>query len=147
MSRRIAPFAFLVLLPLGGCKALVREGEAITYQPGTPPTTTVAKCDATYSLDAKHPDTNTKYGWGTFDVLKGATVGFRREPDGSLVAIAGEQIAPIPDERAAWHYTPTPVTRLDRFAVSTRDRCEHAAGLVVLTPLLMLHIACGGEVP
>ena len=144
----------MLLLPLlallGGCKALTRDAEAVAYRPGTPPTTVVAERDATYTLDARNPNTNTKYGWDTIDLRKGATVGFRHEPDGSLVAIAGEQIIPIPDEDAAWKYTPIPVTRLDRLAVSTRDRCEKAAETTfcyAMLPLIIFNGCVTGEWP
>ncbi|MBN9118330.1 MAG: hypothetical protein J0I06_04070 [Planctomycetes bacterium] len=147
MSRRAAFLLLSLLSPLGGCRALVREGEAIAYRPGTVPATATAKCDATYTLDAVNPNTNTKYGRDTVDIPKGATVGFRREPDGSLVALAGEKVVTIPDEPAAWRYTPAPVTRWDRFSVAARDACESAATAVILMPFILWQVVTGGEVP
>ncbi|MBX9581941.1 MAG: hypothetical protein K2X87_16675 [Gemmataceae bacterium] len=134
---RAVPLAALLPALAGGCRALVRDAEAIAYRPGTPPTTTAAECDARYQLSA--PD-ELRY-WLQVDVPAGAAVGFRREPDGSLLAVAGEHVQPIPDARYVWLCTPKPATRWDRFAVRTRDRCEEAvtdAKVVLFIPVMCI---------
>ncbi|MBX9627220.1 MAG: hypothetical protein K2X82_25680 [Gemmataceae bacterium] len=144
--RRAVLLAALLPALAGGCRALVRDAETVAYRPGTPPTTAPAECDASYQLSA--PD-ELRY-WLQVDVPAGAAVGFRREPDGSLLAVAGEHVQPIPDGRYVWLCTPKPVSRWDRFAVGTRDRCEKAAvtALLYVTMPVWIPICCAtGEWP
>ncbi|QJW93495.1 hypothetical protein FTUN_1001 [Frigoriglobus tundricola] len=142
----------LLTLPLvclvGGCQALTREAVAVEYRPGASPTAIEAQCAATYTLHSIKPD--SQLNPTTIELEKGATVGFRREPDGSLVAIAGWQTSPIAESQHVWRYTPVPVTRWDRFVVGTRHTCEkaaEAATMAIVLPLLVLHIMTGGEPP
>jgi hypothetical protein len=137
---------FVLLSLLSGCRALVRDAEMVEYRPGAPPTTVVADCDAEYRLFApeKH---ETRM---PVDVAKGEAVGFRREPDGSLVAVAGKETTPIPEGRYVWQYTPKPATRLDRFAVTTRDKCENAfytTLFVITAPFWLVECAKTGQWP
>jgi hypothetical protein len=92
--------------------------------------TTVAKEDAEYSLFA--PDKLTS--WIQTDVPKGSAVGFRQEPDGSVVAFAGEQTWRVEDSngRHVWLCTPKPVTGWDKFLVRSRDKAENAFGATLL---------------
>ena len=117
---RVAFILISLLSLVGGCRALDREVKAVEYRPGWQPITTESKCDATYSLNS--PEPNTTIGYATIDLPKGASVGYRRELDGSLVAIAGERITPIADSHSVWRYTPKPITRWDRLVVTPRLR-------------------------
>ena len=97
--------AVLLALPLlsvaCGCKALVRDAETVEYRRGAIPRSTAAKCDATYTLEVPE-DKRTSYN--PVDVATGEPVGFRREPDGSLVAFAGTHTYTIPDRHAVWSF-------------------------------------------
>lgn len=135
----------LPLLLLGGCKALVREGDVVGYHPDLPPRAEHAPYDTTYTLYALDPDAQPAYV--TIELPKGTPIGYRREPNGALVAVAGEQVTPIPDERAMWRYTPTPRSRVRQFAVKTRDTGESVVSALILTPFLVWAIVSGGEVP
>ncbi|MBA4064193.1 MAG: hypothetical protein C0501_10855 [Isosphaera sp.] len=117
-----------VLLALGtlavsaGCRALDRDVVAIEHAPGGAPGSAVAGCAAAYQLvgdGGAYPV--------AIDVPEGAAVGFRRDPDGLVVAFAGEHTTSLPEGRYAWKYTPTPANGSERFAVGTRDWCEKAA--------------------
>ena len=145
MPRLSIPVALCILSATSGCKALEREGHVVGYHPDLPPRAEAAPYDATYTLYT--PDPEARLAYATIELRKGMTVGFRREPDGSLVAIAGEQVTPIPDARALWCHTPTPRSQIDRFAVETRDTCESVASAIVLTPFLVFAIISGDEVP
>jgi hypothetical protein len=134
----------VLLLPIAfGCKSLWRETEAVGYQPGTLPTTVVADRDATYRLCADEPDV----GRPTVDVTKGERVGFRREPDGSLVAVAGTQATPIPDVHHVWRCSSWPVTRWERFTDSTVRESKRVIGIIVWVPLVFLWCVTGHELP
>ena len=144
MSCRVM-LVLLLLTLLGGCKAIVRDAETVEYQPGATPTTVVAKCDASYKLEVRD-DAHKCYP--PTDVTKGAVVGFRREPDGSLTAIAGKETKAIPEGRYVWGYKPKPVTQWERLAVGTRDTCSTAAGWVcfaLFVPLDLCWCALSGE--
>jgi hypothetical protein len=137
----------LSLLSLvGGCKALSRDREAVEYRPGTLPTTVVADRDATYKLCADEPDP----GRPVVDVTKGERVGFRREPDGSLVAVAGTRTTPVPDVRHVWISSSWPVTRRERFAESTSEGCKKAAqtvaGVIFFPAAVVLMVITGGAI-
>jgi hypothetical protein len=131
VTRLAALVALPLLTLLTGCKALTRDAESVEYRPGTAPTTVIADRDAEYRLYAPE-----KLEWRLpVDVAKGERVGFRYEPDGSLVAIAGKETTPIPDGQYVWLCTPKPVTWWDRAAVKSRDKCENAfyTALFVIT--------------
>jgi hypothetical protein len=143
----------LLALPLlhlvGGCHSLARDIVAIEYQPGTAPTTIAAKCDAVYRLSAPEK----REGRPGYQVAKGETVGFRREPDGSLVAVAAGHTLALEETRYVWvwEYTPKPTTPWERFLVKTRDRGEKAAETAVyvlfLPPFLIRQALFGPELP
>jgi hypothetical protein len=140
MFRRAVTILLPLLILLCGCKALSRDREAVEYRPGPTLSTTVADCDAEYSLNApeKH---QTRF---PVDVAKGERVGFQHDPDGSLVAVAGKVTMRIePGEHYVWRCTPKPVTGLDRFAVKTRDKGENVAGGVALILLLPVFVLSG----
>jgi hypothetical protein len=141
--RRAVVLALNLLPLLGGCRALVRDAETVEYRPGSAPTTMAATYDATYRL---YVPEKLETGMG-IEVTKGEAVGFRQEPDGSIIAVAGQETKPIPDGRCVWLCTPKPVTRWERFLVRTRDKCETAVMLVFLGPALVINGCVTGEWP
>jgi hypothetical protein len=122
----------LVLLALGplalsvGCRALDRDVLAVEHAPDADPVATVAGRAAAYQLVC---DGGAAYPVAV-DVPEGAAVGFRRDPDGLVVAFAGEHTTALPEGHYVWRYTPAPANGWERFAVGTRDRCENAAKAV-----------------
>jgi hypothetical protein len=142
---RYTALCLLMSLPLMcGCKASMKHVEAVEYRPGTEPRVIPSKYDAEYSL--YEPDVGR--GQPGFEAAKGEPVGFRREPDGSLVAVVGKETKPIPEGRYVWKYKPKPVTRWDRFTFAAHDRAETATACVMgvfLLPLLIVYQAVTGE--
>jgi hypothetical protein len=110
---------YAVLLPLAllasasGCGSLSRGVVAVEYRPGMTPTTTVAKCDATYTLCSPE-EIDAKL---EVRVAKGASVGFQYEANGALVAIAGDKVIPVDGCNMVWKCTPTQIARCDRCSV------------------------------
>jgi hypothetical protein len=142
MFRRAVALLLPLLCLACGCKALVRDAETVEYRPGPTLSTTVASCDAEYTLSAPEKR-ETRL---SVDVAKGERVGFQREPDGSLVAVAGKETMRIePGAHYVWLCTPKPVTALDRCAVKTRDKCEEVIGIMVLIPFLIIHPEVAGQ--
>ena len=144
--------AILLVLPavllLCGCHALTRDSEVIAYRPGEGVTTTVAKEDATYRLSAR----DGRQGWIATDVPRGATVGFREEADGQIIAFAGAQTWPIEasDGRHVWLSTPKPTRGWDRFLVGTRDKTAaafYSTLLFITAPIWLTQCAINGEWP
>lgn len=132
---------------LGGCKALVRDGETVEYRRGTLPSTTAARCDATYTLEVPAAE---RTSYNPVDVAMGELVGFRRESDGSLVAFAGAHTYTIPDQNAVWSFVPAPVTRWDRFAVGAANKAKNAVEAVTtlfLVPFIIYNGCTTGEWP
>jgi hypothetical protein len=110
--------------------------------------TTVAKEDAEYHLSA--PDKQTS--WIQTDVTKGSDVGFRQEPDGSVVAFASEQTWRVEDSngRHVWLCTPKPVTGWDKFLVRSRDKSENAfytTVMILTAPFWIPRCAATGQWP
>jgi len=145
--RRMISLA-VALGALTGCRALERDVVAVEYRPDRTLASTTAAYDATYYLHA--PATEEKSA--PVKVPKGATVGFVRESDGVIVAIAGEERTALPDEKCVWKwkYTQRPVTRWDRFVSRTITNCGGAiatAWLVALSPCIIVNGMITGEWP
>jgi hypothetical protein len=143
--------AAALLLPLlclaCGCQSLARNVETVEYRPGPTLSTAVADRDAEYTLSAPEKFETRM----PVDVAKGELVGFRREPDGSLVAIAGKETMRIePGKHYVWLCTPKPVTAWDRFAVSAHDKGKNAVEAVTiffLVPFIIYNGCTTGEWP
>jgi len=143
-----ALFAIASISLLSGCQSLERDVVAIEHRPGTDPTTVLSSCDAAYELTS--PEPNSHIAYATIELAKGATVGFRRETDGSLVAIAGAQTTPISDCHSVWRYTPNPNPRWKRFVSNTHDRYRSAAdamALFFISPFIIVNGCVTGEWP
>jgi hypothetical protein len=135
-------FVGLSFIGLGsGCSALDRDVAMAEYRPGTNPVTVVAKRDACYTLHA--PESLESHL--PRDVEKGERIGFHHSPDGTLFAVVGSEVMPLPEGHYVWRCTPKPVTSWDRFLVRTRDTLETVQVLVGLTMLLVNHPEVGGE--
>ena len=148
-AMRRAPLFAIATLPLWcGCRSLERDVVAIEYHPGSSPATGVTHCNATYRLTSPEPNVGLEYA--TIELPKGSTVGFRRQLDGTMVAVAGDKTTPITDCHSVWRYTPKPTCRWDRLLVDSRYRCERAAGAAwdyFLLPYMIVAGCVTGEWP
>ena len=99
--RRAVLLCLVVLTALGGCSHRSNPGVVAKYEPGQKLTSKKVPYDAKVELhardqpDAVGPLTST-------GVTGGTRVGFRRGPDGAVVAFVGERPVPIPDGRCEW---------------------------------------------
>lgn len=137
----------LLLLPAlvlpCGCQTLARDVPVVEYSPGGTLDTAVAKYDATYTLSI-----GTSVSLQCTDVPEGGTVGFRREPDGAVVAFAGEETRRLdPDHgRHVWLCTAKPATVWGRRLVRGRDIAEEGGKVIlfvltlpILIPAIMIY--------
>ena len=138
----LAPPLFILTI---GCQSTVKDVVVIEYHPYLTPPTTIAKCDATFTLTAPEP-TKTLL---SIELKEGETIGYRSEPDGSIVAIAGEQTIPIPYDWSIWRYTPKPNNQGKRFLDFASDVCDIARSLprLIFTSPLWVPCACTGVWP
>jgi hypothetical protein len=136
-----------MLMALAGCVSAPPSGSFVEYRDGLTPTTRTVQCEANYELVAR--DATAAPGpFGEHHIRKGGEVGFRREADGTLTAVAPGYRLPLPPGAYSWEIV--------RYSVpSTRERnwCEarqhlktagKVAGMTFLvgcTTLLVLIIA------
>jgi hypothetical protein len=86
------------------------------------------------------------------DLTKGTCIGFRRNAEDRVVAVAGDQTTELFDTQAGseWRYTPRPVTRWDKLIVGVRDNTERAIGTAwgcLLLPFIIINGSITGEWP
>jgi hypothetical protein len=136
--QRTTLLALPLFILIVDCQSSVKDVVAIEYHPEITPTTTTAKCDATFSLTAPEP-TKTLL---TIELKEGATIGYRKELDGSIVAIAGEQTIPIPNEWSIWRYKLKPDNQGNRFLDRASDICEIALSIPMLILTSPIWIPC-----
>lgn len=138
IARPVVLSVLPLLLSAGGCKTLVRDDvDAVAYHPGVPPTTVVAPCDGVYRL---YDCARSKWASEDVAVAKGETVGFRYEPNLSLVACAGDHVAPLPIGPHAWKRA-TAVTRWDRTVGRAREGRKAAALAAYSVATFPIHLA------
>lgn len=99
--RRFTLLGLAVLTALTGCTVPGKNGVVAAYRPGQKPTSKKVPYDSTVELHAREQRHATGPITST-GVTGGTEVGFRREPDGSVVAFVGERPVPIPDGRCEW---------------------------------------------
>lgn len=132
---------------LAGCAGAPPSGPVVEYRDGLPPTTRTVKCEADYELVAK--DASAAPGpFGNHHIRKGETVGFRREADGTLTAVAPGYTLPLPPGSYSWEVVGDSVPpSSERQWSETRQHLRTAAKvagitfLVCCTTLLVLIIA------
>ncbi len=144
---RFPLLALAMVFALAGCASAPPSGPIVEYRDGLTPTMKMVKCEADYELVAK--DASAVPGpFGRHHIRKGEVVGFRREADGSLTAIAPGYTLPLPPGAYSWE-----VVRDSVPPQSERQWCEirnhlwtatKVAGITFLvgcTTLLVLIIA------
>ena len=121
MPRR--PILALALLSaLTGCVAAPPNGPLVEYHAGLTPITRPVKCPATYVLTAAD-QYRGPVPLAEHHVAKGERIGFRREDDGSLVAVAPGYTLPLPPGAYTWEVVRESVPPLrERMWCETRER-------------------------
>jgi len=139
--------AIAMLFALSGCVSPPPSGPFVEYRDGLTPITRTVQCEANYVLVAK--DAAAAPGpFGEHHIRKGEVIGFRRECDGSLTAVAPGYTLALPPGAYAWEVVRDSVPSLrERQWCETRQHLLTAAkiaGITVLvccTTLLVLIIA------
>jgi hypothetical protein len=90
--------ALALVSALTGCVATPPKGPFVEYHDGLTPITRPVKCEATYALrSADQPAPLTAH-----HVERGERLGFRREVDGSVSAVAPGQVHPLAPGAYSW---------------------------------------------
>jgi hypothetical protein len=100
MFRRCA-LALALVSALTGCVAAPPKGPLVEYHEGLAPTTRRVECEANYALLTKNPSAVSGQ-IALHHIVKGEWVGFRREADGTVIAIAPGYTFPLPPGAYAW---------------------------------------------
>jgi hypothetical protein len=138
--RRAALLGLAVLTALGGCANPRRPGVVARYEPGQKLTSKKVPYDATVELYARDQPAATGPLTST-GVTGGTRVGFRREPDGSVVAFVGGRPVPIPDGRCEWVIVASSWPRWWARRADDAERAAEAAGTALALTGLGLGIA------
>jgi hypothetical protein len=94
--------ALALVSALTGCVAAPPKGPLVEYRDGITPVTRPVKCEATYALrSADRPDPLTAH-----HVERGERLGFRREADGSVTAVAPGHLLPLAPGAYTWEVVP-----------------------------------------
>lgn len=103
---RFRPTLALALLSaLMGCVGPAPTGTFVECRDGLAPTTRKVTCEANYALVAKGTPAVTG-SFGEHHLKKGECIGFRRAPDGSMVAVAPGHTLALPPGAYAWEVVP-----------------------------------------
>ena len=142
MTRR-PMFALALLSALTGCASPPPTGPFVECRDGLPPVTRPVTCEANYVLVAK--DAAAAPGpFGEHHIHKGEQIGFRREADGSLTAVAPGYTLPLPPGAYSWEVVQSSVPSLrERQWCETRAHMLTAAkvtGIVALVTLAVMGV-------
>jgi hypothetical protein len=133
--RRAVLVALAFSIIASGCAHPHARKPAAELRAGREPTTRPVRHDATYAL--------TRIGGvgeplATARVLRDECVGFRREADGSVVAVAGNKSYPMPDGEFAWVLVPgTGPTWRERAGADCKDAAAKCGGALILGGLAL----------
>ena len=123
MPRRFT-FALAFLSALTGCVAAPPSGPLVEYREGLTPITRPVKCRATYALCA-HDRPPGEGVLASHCVAEGERIGFRREEDGSVTAVAPGYTLPLAPGSYSWEVVRESVPPWrERFWQKTRDDAE-----------------------
>ncbi|QJW93496.1 hypothetical protein [Frigoriglobus tundricola] len=145
MFHRVAR-ALALLSALTGCVASPPKGPLVEYREGQAPITRRVKCEANYVLLTK--DAAAARGQiAEHHIMKGERVGFRREPDGTVTAIAPGYKLALPPGAYAWEVVRASVPPWrERFWCEVRDRgieAERVTGAVLLFTAVVVAVVGG----
>ncbi len=130
--------ALALVSAVTGCVSPPPSGPFVEYRDGLAPTTRKVTCEANYQLVAT--DAPAPPGpFGEHHLRKGERVGFRREIDGSLTAVAPGYTLPLPPGAYSWQVVQSSVPSVrERQLCATREYALKAAkytGIVALAVL------------
>lgn len=130
---RIPLLALAMLFALAGCVSPPPSGPLVEYRDGQTPTTRTVQCEANYELVAK--DASAAPGpFGNHHIRKGEVIGFRREANGSLTAVAPGYTLPLPPGAYSWEVVHDSVPSLrERQWCETRHHLGTAAKITGIT--------------
>jgi hypothetical protein len=93
-----------LLSALTGCVVHPPKGAFVEYRDGLTPVTCPVKCEATYALrSTDHPEAQPLTA---HHVEPGERLGFRREADGSVSAVAPGHVLPLAPGAYRWEVVP-----------------------------------------
>ena len=144
MPRRTL-LALALVSTLTGCVAAPPTGAFVECRDGQAATTRAVKCEADYRLVATAAPGGAVPGpFGDHHVTKGGRIGFRREADGSLVAVAPGYTLALPPGAYSWEVVPESVPSLrERQLCEARGHFLKAAkitGIVTIVALAVLGV-------
>ncbi len=119
-----------------GCVSPAPVGPLVEYRAGLTPVTRPVKCPATYVLCAEQPDSSPI---AEHHLTKGERVGFRREDDGSVSAVAPGYTIPLPPGVYRWEVMRASVPLWHQRAWCEARTCSVAAGR---TTLIVVGVTC-----
>jgi hypothetical protein len=138
--RRAVLLGLVALTTFGGCANPRRPGVVAVYAPGQKPTSAKVPYDATVELYARDQPQVTGPLTST-GVTGGTRVGFRCEPDGSVIAFVGGRPVPIPDGRCEWVIVSSSWPRWWARRADDAGRAAEAAGTALALTGVGLGIA------
>jgi hypothetical protein len=97
--RRAVLLALALLTAAQGCVSPRRSSVVAVYEPGGKTMSRRILLDSLVELHAREHGGSVITSTG---VISGTRVGFRANPDGSVVAFVGDRIVPIPEGRCEW---------------------------------------------
>lgn len=131
MFRR-AVLALALLSALTGCVAVPPTGPLVEYRDGLTPITRPVKCPGVYVLCPS--DQPCSAPLAEHNVVKGERIGFRREADGSVVAVAPGYTMSLPPGVYQWDVVRESVAPWhERMWCETREHAVAAGKTTALT--------------
>jgi hypothetical protein len=99
--RRALLLGLALITATSGCANPRKPHVVAAYGPGRELSSKLILCDSIVELHAREHATGVGPITAT-GVISGTRVGFRAQPDGSVVAFVGERTVPIPNGRCEW---------------------------------------------
>lgn len=130
MPRRFV-MALALVSALTGCVGSPPDGPLVECRAGLTPITRPVQCPATYVLQPVDPPGAPL---AEHHVAKGERIGFRREDDGSVSAVAPGYTIALPPGAYAWAVVPASVPPFrERLLCETRERALAAGRATAIT--------------
>ena len=133
--RRAVLLALAVSIAASGCAHPHARKPAAEFRAGRAPATRPVRHEASYALTRVD---GTGEPLATARVLRDECVGFRREADGTVLAVAGNKTFPLPDGEFAWVLVAgTEPTWRERAGTDWKDAAAKCGGAVILGGLAL----------
>jgi hypothetical protein len=139
--RRVVLLALAFSIAAGGCAHPRGRFPAAEFRAGRAPATRTVRHEASYALMRTDGPGEPL---ATARVLRDECVGFRREADQSIVAVAGNKTFPLPDGEFAWVMVPgTEPPWRERAGTDCKDAAAKVGGALVLGGLALGCVGLG----